>query len=48
MKDVSLQNLIVIGHTHELEEAQLLVLVGYPHHSPPLALHSSINPNGFL
>ena len=30
----------VIGHTHRLHEAWLLMLVGHPHQSPPLALHS--------
>ena len=39
---------IVIGHTNGLEEAWLLVLVGHPHHTPPLALCSNLNPNGFL
>ena len=37
-KDAPLQNLIVIGHTHGLEEASLLVLVGHLHHFPSLAL----------
>ena len=41
-------DLIVIGCTHGLEEAWLVVLLGHPHHSPPLALHSNLNPNGFL
>ena len=44
----STANLIAIGHIHGLEEAWLLVLVGHPHHPPPLALHANPNPNGFL
>ena len=36
----------MIGHTSGFEEAWLLVLD--PHHSPPLALYSNLNPNGFL
>ena len=47
-KDASLQNFIVIGHTHRLEEAWLLVLFGRPHQSPLLALHSNLTSNGFL
>ena len=37
-KDAPLQNLIIIGHTHGLEETCQLVLDGYPHYSPSLAL----------
>ena len=40
--------LIVIGHAHGLEEAWILVLIGHPHQFPGLALHSNVNPNGFL
>ena len=43
LKNAPLQNLVVIGHTHTLEGAWLLGLVGHPHHSHALALHS--NPN---
>ena len=41
-------DLVVIGQTHWLDEAWLLVLVGHPHHPPPLALHSNWNPTRFL
>ena len=40
--------LIIIGHYHMLGKTWLMVLVGHPHHSPPFALHSNLNPNGFL
>ena len=42
------QNLIAIGHTYRHENNWLLVLVGYLHHSPPLASHSNPHPNGML
>ena len=38
---------ILIGLTHGLKEAWLLVLASH-HHSPPLALQSNLNPSGFL
>ena len=47
-KNAPLQNLIVNGHTHGDEEAWLLVLVNHAHHSPPLALHSNLNPYKLL
>ena len=40
--------LVVIGHTNGFKEPRLLVLVGHPYHSPPLALCANKNPNGFL
>ena len=46
-KNAPLQHLIVIGHSHGLEEAWLLVLASHPRYSPPWALHSYLNPNGF-
>ena len=45
-KHVPLQNVIVVEHAHGLEEACLLVWVSRPYHSPPLALHTNLNPNG--
>lgn len=50
LKDAPLQNLTIIGRSHGLKEAWVLVLVGHSCHSPSLALHSylSPNPNGFL
>ena len=47
-KDAPLQNLVVIGHAHGLEEAWLLVSVGHLDHSLALALRSNLNSNGFL
>ena len=35
-------------HYNMLEEAWLLVLASHPHHSPPLALHSNLNPNNLF
>ena len=36
------------GHSHMFEEAWLLVLVGHPHHSPPLTFHSNPSPYELL
>ena len=47
-ENAPLQSLIIIGHIHMLEEAWLLVLASHPHHSPPLVVHSNLNPNGLL
>jgi hypothetical protein len=41
-------DLVVIGHTHGLEEACLLVLAGHSQHSSLLALPINLKPNGFL
>jgi hypothetical protein len=43
-KNSSLHNLTVIGHTHGLEKAWLLVLANHPHHNLPLALHTNLIP----
>ena len=47
-KNGPLQHLIVIGLTHGFVEARLLVLVGRPHHSPPLGSLFKTNLNWVL
>ena len=46
MKSAPLQNSIIIGHTHGLKEARLLVMGDHPHCSLSFFFHSNLNPDG--